>query len=92
MQEAVEQAIEAMTWLEPSDQGMVALALKYAAEIDTAADDLRSVGYLGQQLSVALRSLGGAPAERAALRSDKPVGSRLAQLRDAANAAGKHDS
>jgi len=31
-----------------------------------------------------LRDLGGTPAARAAMKKDKPVGSRLAQLRDAA--------
>jgi hypothetical protein len=92
LQESVEEAVAAMTWLESSDQAMVALAIKYAAEIDKAGDDQRAVGYLGQNLMGALRSLGGTPSERAALRADKPVGSRLAQLRDAASAVGEHHS
>ena len=49
----------------------------------------KTVGWLGPQLQGVLRDLGGAPAARAAMKKDKPVGSRLAQLRDA---AGKHDS
>ena len=49
----------------------------------------KTVGWLGPQLQGTLRDLGGTPAARAAMKKDKPVGSRLAQLRDA---AGKRDS
>src|SRR5258706_16165258 len=83
MQESVEQATAAMTWLKPSDQGMVALAITYAAEIDKAGDDLRAIGYLGQNLMGTLRALGGAPAERKALDVEGAGGGRLAQLRAA---------
>jgi hypothetical protein len=44
----------------------------------------KTVGWLGPQLQGVLRDLGGTPAARAAMKKDKPVGSRLAQLRDAA--------
>jgi hypothetical protein len=49
----------------------------------------KTVGWLGPQLQGVLRDLGGTPAARAAMKKDKPVGSRLAQLRDA---AGQHDA
>jgi len=81
MQEAVEQATAAMTWLRLSDQAMVALAVTYAREIDKAGDDQRAIGYLGQNLMGALRALGGAPAERRALDVEGAVGGRLAELR-----------
>lgn len=83
MQESVEQAVAAMSWLKDSDQAVVALAIKYAGEIDKAGDDQRAVGYLGQQLMGALRSLGGMPAERKALDVEGAVGGRLAELRAA---------
>jgi hypothetical protein len=83
MQKAVEDATAAMTWLRPSDQAMVALAVKYAGEIDKAGDDQRAIGYLGQNLMGALRALGGAPAERKALDVEGAVSGRLAELRAA---------
>lgn len=108
---AVADAIGAMTWLEKSDEGMGALALRFAGEIESAVDraalltdiqrlavgdeglykriqkleamcDLaKTVGWLGPQLQSALRDLGGTPAARAAMKPDKPIGGRLAQLR-----------
>jgi hypothetical protein len=89
MQDSVEKATAAMTWLKPSDQGLVALAVTYAAEIDKAGDDLRAIGYLGQNLMGALRALGGAPAERKALDAEGAVGGRLAGLRAARARAGR---
>lgn len=83
LQKSVEQATAAMTWLKPSDQALVALAVTYAAEIDKAGDDLRAIGYLGQNLMGALRALGGAPAERKALDIEGAVSGRLAELRAA---------
>jgi hypothetical protein len=77
---AVTAAVEAMPWLTPSDQGMVALALDYARRIDSALDD-KAAGYLGQNLSGVLRALGGAPAERQALGVEKQVEGKLAALR-----------
>lgn len=49
----------------------------------------KTVGWLGPQLQGVLRDLGGTPAARKAMGTDKPIGGRLAALRDA---AGKHDS
>jgi hypothetical protein len=80
MQQAVEDAVTAMHWLKDSDGAVVALAVRYAAEIDKAGDDQRAVGYLGQQLMGALRSLGGMPVERKALGVEEAVGDRLAEL------------
>lgn len=77
---AVTAAVEAMPWLGPSDQGMVALALDYARRIDAAQDD-KAAGYLGQNLSGVLRALGGAPAERKALGVEEQVAGKLAALR-----------
>jgi hypothetical protein len=48
----------------------------------------KTVGWLGPQLQGVLRDLGGTPAARALMCKDKPVGSRLEQLR---NAAGQTD-
>ncbi len=79
---AVTAAVEAMPWLGPADQGMVALALEYARRIDAAEDD-KAAGYLGQNLSGVLRALGGAPAERKALGVEQQVAGKLAALRSA---------
>lgn len=53
-------------------------------KLEAMCEVTKTVGWLGPQLQGVLRDLGGAPAARAAMRKDKPVGSRLAQLRDAA--------
>ncbi|MFI6819255.1 hypothetical protein ACIBG7_43190 [Nonomuraea sp. NPDC050328] len=120
LRDAVRDAVEAMDWLQPSDQAMKALALRQAEEIEKAIDraeelaelrrDLagdegayrrlqkleamceitKTVGWLGPQLQGVLRDLGGAPTARQAMKTDKPVGGRLAQLR--AGAAGEHHS
>ncbi len=78
---AVTAAVDAMPWLGPSDAGMVALAKKYAALIDDAEDDPKTVGWLGQNLSGALKALGGTPAERKALGVEEQVAGKLAALR-----------
>jgi len=120
LRDAVKAAIDAMDWLTDSDQGIKALALRQAEEIEKAieraeeldclrrdlSDDMsalkrlkaleamcdvtKTVGWLGPQLQGTLRDLGGTPAARAAMKSDKPIGGRLAKLRAAA--AGEHDS
>ena len=111
-----------MTWLQPTDMALRALALRNAAEIEKALDraaelaELRrdaagdesiykrlqkleamcdvtkTVGWLGPQLQGYLRDLGGTPAARTAMKKDKPVGGRLAQLRAAAADSGEDDS
>jgi hypothetical protein len=122
LRDAVETAIQSMTWLTDADEAMKTLALRQADEIEQAVDrselleqvmsdfagdagmykrleKLQSmcdatkvVGWLGPQLQGVLRDLGGAPAARAAMKPDKPVGGRLAQLRAGASPAGEHDS
>lgn len=79
---AVQGAVDAMTWLGPSDRGMVALALEYARQID-AAESEKAVGWLGPHLANVLRALGGAPAERKALGIEEPIRGKLAALRAA---------
>lgn len=111
LRDAVRDAIDRMAWLGPSDDGMKALALRQAEEIEKAVDRAeeaaailrdsggdpsiykrlqkleamcdvtKTVGWLGVQLQGVLRDLGGTPKARSELKKDKPVGSRLAQLR-----------
>jgi len=83
MEASVDAAIAQMTWLKPSDYAMVTLALKYAQQMDSAVDDARAVGYLGQQLHAVLRSLGGSPAERRALNIESAPNGKLGELRAA---------
>jgi hypothetical protein len=119
LRDAVKSAVDAMTWLGPSDEGLKALALRQAEEIEKAidrADELdevrrdlagdmaalkrlqkleamcdvtKTVGWLGPQLQGVLRDLGGTPAARKAMKADKPIGGRLAQIRAE---AGEHNS
>jgi len=63
---------------------------KRLAKLEAMCDVTKTVGWLGPQLQGVLRDLGGAPAARKALKGDKPIGGRLAQLR--ADADRKHDS
>ncbi len=79
---AVTSAVAAMTWLQPTDRALVALALQYARTID-AAEDQKTVGWVGPHLANTLRALGGAPAERKALGIEEPVRGKLAELRAA---------
>jgi hypothetical protein len=64
-------------------------AYRRAQKLAASCDVVKTLATLGPQLQATLRDLGGTPAARALLKKDKPVGSRLAQLRDA---AGQHDS
>jgi len=59
-------------------------------KLEAMCDVTKTVGWLGPQLQGVLRDLGGTPAARKALKGDKPIGGRLAQLR--ASAAGVDDS
>jgi hypothetical protein len=63
---------------------------KRLQKLEAMCDVTKTVGWLGPQLQGVLRDLGGTPAARAAMKADKPIGGRLAQLR--ADASGKHDS
>jgi hypothetical protein len=59
-------------------------------KLEAMCEVTKTVGWLGPQLQGVLRDLGGAPAARRALKKDKPIGGRLAQLRAAAD--GEHDT
>lgn len=77
---AVQSAVAAMTWLTPSDAGLVALAVEYARKID-AAEDEKVVGWMGPHLANTLRALGGSPGDRQALGIEETVRGKLAELR-----------
>lgn len=86
----IEAAIEAMADLEDSDQGLKALAVRYADRIDAGlaagGKDGIKVMYLGPHLFNVLRELGGSPAQRksgsATPTKEKPKKSRLHMLRE----------
>ena len=63
---------------------------KRLQKLEAFCDVTRVVATLGPQLQAVLRDLGGSPGSRKALREDKPIGGRLADLRAAA--VGQHDS
>jgi hypothetical protein len=65
-------------------------ALRRLQRLEAMCEVTKTVGWLGPQLQGVLRDLGGTPAARAAMKVDKPIGGRLAQLR--ADAAERHDS
>lgn len=57
---------------------------KRLQRLEAMCNVTKIVGWLGPQLQGMLRDLGGTPAARLAMKADKPVGGRLARLRDAA--------
>ncbi len=63
------------------------LVFKRLDKLRAMCDVTKTVGWLGPQLQGVLRDLGGTPAARLAMKTDKPVGSRLDAIR---NAAGKN--
>jgi len=66
---------------------------KRLQKLEAMCDVTKTVGWLGPQLQGVLRDLGGAPAARRALKKDKPIGGRLAQLRAAADGSDReHDT
>ena len=86
IEKAVDRAEEAAAILR--DCGGDPSVYKRLQKLEAMCEVTKTVGWLGPQLQGVLRDLGGAPAARKAMKPDKPVGSRLAQLRDA---AGKND-
>jgi isopropylmalate/homocitrate/citramalate synthase len=88
--EEIEKAIDRAEMLAQSQDDFAgdASMFKRLQKLEAMCEVTKTVGWLGPQLQGVLRDLGGTPAARAAMKKDKPVGSRLAQLRDA---AGKHD-
>jgi hypothetical protein len=89
--EEIEKAIDRAEELEALCRDLAGdeSAYKRLRKLEAMCEVTKTVGWLGPQLQGVLRDLGGTPAARAAMKKDKPVGSRLAQLRDA---AGQHDS
>jgi len=89
--EEIEKAVERAELLEQlqadfaGDDSM----FKRLQKLEAMCDVTKTVGWLGPQLQGVLRDLGGTPTARKAMRTDKPIGGRLAALRDA---AGQHDS
>jgi len=84
--DSVATSVKAMTWLKPTDQAAVDLALTYAERIDEAlataeGQEITKALYLGPHLLNTLRAIGGAPVERKALGVEEAVGGKLAQLR-----------
>ncbi len=65
-------------------------ALRRLKALESMCEVTKTVGWLGPQLQGVLRDLGGTPAARKAMKADKPIGGRLANLR--AGATGQHDS
>lgn len=60
---------------------------KRLQKLEAMCDVTKTVGWLGPQLQGVLRDLGGTPAARKAMRADKSVGGRLAQIRKDAGRA-----
>lgn len=95
--EAFDRSVAAMSWLEASDDGLVALGRTYAEQIDQVlqADDVDAQTktktlYLGPHLVNALRELGGSPGTRKEItQGEGAVGGKLAQFRQAHRPAGK---
>ncbi len=60
---------------------------KRLQKLEAMCDVTKTVGWLGPQLQGVLRDLGGTPAARKAMKADKPIGGRLAQIRKDAGQA-----
>lgn len=58
-------------------------ALRRLRALESMCEMTKTVGWFGPQLQGVLRDLGGTPAARKAMKTDKPIGGRLAQLRAA---------
>ena len=84
--EEIEKAVDRAAELEalyvafPGDDS----AYRRLDKLQAMCEVTKTVGWLGPQLQGVLRDLGGTPAARALMKKDKPVGSRLEQLRSAA--------
>lgn len=89
----IEQAVDRSELLDQamSDFAGDAAMYKRLEKLQSMCDATKVVGWLGPQLQGVLRDLGGAPAARKAMQSDKPVGGRLAQLRAGAGPAGENN-
>lgn len=90
--EEIEKAIDRADELSEVRRGLAEAgdmgALKRLQKLEAMCDVTKTVGWLGPQLQGVLRDLGGTPAARKAMKADKPIGGRLAQIRAE---AGEHD-
>jgi hypothetical protein len=84
--EEIEKAVDRAELLEQvqSDFAGDDSMFKRLQKLEAMCDVTKTVGWLGPQLQGVLRDLGGTPAARKAMKADKPIGGRLAALRDAA--------
>lgn len=91
IEEAIERAAEFEALMSHPELRGDTSAYKRLQALEAACNATKTVGWLGQQLQGYLRDLGGTPAARAAMKADKPVGSRLAQLRESAKSTSKNN-
>lgn len=89
--EEIEKAIDRAVELDEVRRDLAGdmAALKRLQKLEAMCDVTKTVGWLGPQLQGVLRDLGGTPAARKAMKADKPIGGRLAQIRAE---AGQHDT
>lgn len=89
--EEIEKAIDRAAELDEVRRDLAGdmAALKRLQKLEAMCDITKTVGWLGPQLQGVLRDLGGTPAARKAMKADKPIGGRLAQIR---SEAGQHDT
>ena len=84
---SVKRTIRSMHWLTDSDKAAVDLALRYAHQIDEAAQSdnaherTKMLGWLGPHLLATLKTLGGTPADRKALSVEMETLDELGELR-----------
>ena len=84
---SVRKTVKSMHWLTDADQAAVDLAIRYAQQIEDAAQSdnaherTKMLGWLGPNLLSTLKALGGTPAERKALGVELEAVDALAELR-----------
>lgn len=84
---SVRKTVKSMHWLTPADQAAVDLVIRYAQQIEDAAQSdnaherTKMLGWLGPNMLSALKALGGTPAERKALGVELEAVDALAELR-----------
>lgn len=84
---SVRKTVKAMHWLTEADKASVDLAIRYAQQIEDAAQSdnaherTKMLGWLGPNLLATLKALGGTPAERKALGVEIAEVDALAELR-----------
>lgn len=79
IEKAVDRA-EELAYLRREAAGDMSI-YKRLEKLEAMCDVTKVVGWMGPQLQGVLRDMGGTPAARKALKADKPIGGRLAQIR-----------